>query len=154
MGPAVITIKTPSGAVVSPVVLNPVAPSVFTADQTGKGVPAALLVTNESSGRQVTAVIFNCVAGSCTSAPLDVSSGNTALVLFGTGIQNRAALSDVTVTIGNQTLPAFYAGPAPGFTALDQVNVLLPASLAGSGTVNITVSVSGTASNVVAATFQ
>ncbi len=98
--------------------------------------------------------IFSCAGGTCTAVPLEVNSGQSALVLFGTGIQNRAALSGVTVTIGNQALPATYAGPAPGFTGLDQVNVMLPPSLAGGGTVNITVSVSGMASNVVTATFQ
>ena len=137
-------------------VLNPVAPAVFVANQSGTGVAAALLVTNQSDGSQTVAAIFNspCAAGSCVGIPLDVSAGESALELFGTGIQNRGSLSDVTVTIGGQTLAAAYAGPAPGFTGLDQVNVLLPASLAGSGTVNITVSVAGTASNVVTATFQ
>jgi uncharacterized protein (TIGR03437 family) len=156
LGPAVITINAPSGPVVSPVVLNPVAPAVFVANQSGTGVAAALLVTNQSDGSQTVAAIFNspCAAGSCVGIPLDVSAGESALELFGTGIQNRGSLSDVTVTIGGQTLAAAYAGPAPGFTGLDQVNVLLPASLAGSGTVNITVSVAGTASNVVTATFQ
>ncbi len=70
-------------------------------------------------------------------------------MLYGTGIQNRAALSDVTVTIGGLTLPAAYAGAAPKYAGEDQVDVLLPASLAGSGTVNVTVSVSGAVSNVV-----
>ncbi len=151
-GPAVITITTPSGVVNSPVVLNPVAPSLFTPNETGKGVASAQFV----NGTGAPVDIFNspCAPGSCEGILLDVSSGNTALVLYGTGIQNRGALSDVTVTIGSQTLPAFYAGPAPGFIGEDQVNVYLPASLAGSGTVNITVSVSGAVSNVVTATFQ
>ena len=156
LGPAVITINTPTGPVGSPVVLNPVAPAVFVANQSGTGVAAAILVTNQSDGSQTAAEIFNspCAAGSCVGIPLDVSAGESALELFGTGIQNRASLSDVTVMIGGQTLAAAYAGPAPGFTGLDQVNVLLPPSLAGSGTVNITVSVAGAASNVVTATFQ
>jgi uncharacterized protein (TIGR03437 family) len=155
-GTATLTITTPSGTQTASVMLAAVAPGLFAANQNGKGVSAAQLVTNQSNGQQTVVDIFNapCAAGSCVGIPLDVSSGNTALVLFGTGIQNRASLSDVTVTVGSQTLPAAYAGPAPGFTGLDQVNVLLPASLAGSGTVNITVSVSGTASNVVTATFQ
>jgi uncharacterized protein (TIGR03437 family) len=156
LGPAVITINTPSGPVGSPVVLNPVAPAVFVANQSGTGVAAAILVTNQSDGSQTAAEIFNspCAAGSCVGIPLDVSAGESALELFGTGIQNRASLSDVTVMIGGQTLAAAYAGPAPGFTGLDQVNVLLPPSLAGSGTVNITVLVAGAASNVVTATFK
>jgi uncharacterized protein (TIGR03437 family) len=151
-GPAVITINAPSGAVTSPVVLNPTAPTLFSANQSGGGVAAGQLVTNKSSG-QVTVDIFTCAAGSCTGVPLDVSAGNTALVLYGTGIQNRAALSDVTVTIGAQTLTPFFAGPS-GYSGEDQVDVSLPASLAGAGTVNLTVTVAGTASNVVTVTFQ
>jgi uncharacterized protein (TIGR03437 family) len=148
-GPVVITINTPSGAVSSPVVITPVAPGLFSENESGQGVAAAQF----ANGQQPVIDIFNCAAGSCVGIPLDVSSGNTALVLYGTGIQNRTSLSDVTVTIGSQTLAAAYAGSA-GFIGEDQVNVLLPASLAGSGTVNITVSVAGTASNVVTATFQ
>jgi uncharacterized protein (TIGR03437 family) len=154
-GPAVITINAPSGAVVSPVVLNPVAPTLFSANETGQGVAAAQFVTNNVDGKQTTIDTFSsCADGNCGSVPLDVSAGQSALVLFGSGIENRTSLSDVTVTIGSLTLPAAYAGPAPGFTGLDQVNVLLPASLAGSGTVNVTVSVDGTPSNVVTVTLQ
>jgi len=152
-GPAVIAINTPSSTVVSPVVLTEVAPALFSANQTGQGVAAAQFVANQPDGQQTLVDIFSCAAGTCSGVPLDVSSGSTALVLFGTGIQNRASLSDVTVAIGTQTLPAFYAGSS-GYTGEDQVNVLLPASLAGSGTVDITVSVAGTVSNTVTVTFQ
>lgn len=148
-GTATLTITTPNGAQTAFVMLATVAPGLFTANQSGKGMAAAQF----ANGTQPVIDIFNCAAGSCAGVPLDVSSGNTALVLYGTGIQNRTSLSDVTVTIGSQTLPAAYAGSA-GFLGEDQVNVLLPASLAGSGTVNITVSISGAASNVVTATFQ
>jgi uncharacterized protein (TIGR03437 family) len=58
------------------------------------------------------------------------------------------------VTIGSQTLAAAYAGAAPNYAGEDQVNVLLPSSLAGSGTVNVTVTVSGIASNVVTVAIQ
>jgi uncharacterized protein (TIGR03437 family) len=153
-GPAVLTINSPSGAVTSPVDITTVAPGLFSADETGKGVAAAQLVTN-ANGRQTVVNVFEpCGGGGCTAVPLNVTAGQTALVLFGTGIQNRTSLSDVTVTIGNQTLPAAYAGPAPGFTGLDQVNVMLPTSLTHAGTVNITVTIDGTASNVVTVTFE
>jgi uncharacterized protein (TIGR03437 family) len=153
-GPGVITIKAPAGTVTSPVVVTPVAPGLFTANESGQGVAAAEFVTNEN-GKQTIVDIFSgaCSTGTC-DVPLDVSSGQTALVLFGTGIENRSSLSVVTVTIGKQTLPVDYAGPTPGLAGLDQVNVLLPASLAGSGTVNITVSVDGTVSNTVTANFK
>ncbi len=144
-GPGVITINTPSGPVNSPVDITPVSPTLFSADESGQGAAAGFFVTNEN-GAQTTVLI--------ASGPLDLSAGQSALVLYGTGIENRTSLSDVTVTVGTQTLTAAYAGAASGFIGLDQVNVLLPASLAGSGTVNITVAVAGTASNTVTATFK
>jgi uncharacterized protein (TIGR03437 family) len=155
-GMATLTITTPSGIQTASVMLATVAPGLFAANQDGKGVAAAQLVTNQSNGQQTVADIFNapCAAGSCAGIPLGVSSGQTALVLYGTGIRNFASLSDVTVLIGSVNLSVFYAGPAPNYAGLDQVNVFLPANLAGSGTVNITVSVSGTRSNSVTATFQ
>jgi uncharacterized protein (TIGR03437 family) len=56
-------------------------------------------------------------------------------------------LSDVTVQTGAQSLPAAFAG-------IDQVNVMLPNTLAGTGTVNVAVPVAGTASNAVTVKFQ
>jgi uncharacterized protein (TIGR03437 family) len=155
MGPAVITINTPSGAITSPVDLNPVAPTLYAANQNGMGVAAAELVTNGSTGQQTVVTTFDkgCAPGNCSAVSLNVSSGTSALVLFGTGIQGRAALSDVTVNIGSLTLTPFFAGAAPNFTGLDQVNVMLPASLAGTGTVNVSVTIAGIQSNVVTLTF-
>ena len=99
-GTATLTITAPSGTQTASVMLTAVAPGLFAANQNGKGVAAAQLVTNQSNGQQTIIDIVNapCAAGGCVGLPLDVSSGNTALVLFGTGIQNRASLSDVTVT--------------------------------------------------------
>jgi uncharacterized protein (TIGR03437 family) len=155
-GGATLTITTASGSQTAPVTLAAVAPGLFSANQTGAGVAAAQFVSDQAGGGQTTVDIFQCSggAGTCVAVPLDVSGGNTALVLYGTGIQNRAALSDVTVTIGSHTLPVTYAGAAPKYAGEDQVDVLLPASLAGSGTVNVTVSVSGAVSNVVTVEIQ
>jgi uncharacterized protein (TIGR03437 family) len=52
----------------------------------------------------------------------------------------------VHVSIGGQSLPVTYAGPQ-GEAGLDQVNVLLPASLAGIGNATISVTVDGVTSN-------
>jgi uncharacterized protein (TIGR03437 family) len=157
-GPAVLTIATPSGGIQSTVMLATVAPGLISANGDGKGAPAAQVVTTHADGTQTFSYPYNspCAPGTCTTAPISfgLSSDQTALVLYGTGIRNRAALSDVIVQIGGQSLPAFYAGAAPTFVGLDQVNVTLPRSLAGSGTVNLSVSVAGTASNVLTVAFQ
>ena len=124
------------------------APGLFAANENGAGVAAAQFVTNQPDGTQTIVDVFQCSggAGTCSGIPLDVAAGNSALVLYGTGIAATSNLSNVsaTVTIGSQTLPAFYAGPSPVYSGEDQVNVLLPASLAGSRTVNVSVTVSGT----------
>ena len=114
----------------------------------------AQFVSNLVTGAPVP--VFDCSlgVGNCTALPLDVSAGTSALVLYGTGIRNRGKLSDVTVTIGGQSLPGFYAGAVPNFTAEDQVNVSLPSSLVHGGTVYVTVSVAGTASNQVTVYLQ
>jgi uncharacterized protein (TIGR03437 family) len=156
-GGATVTITTTSnGTLTSPVTLAAIAPGLFSANQTGAGVAAAQFVTDQANGTQTTVDVFQCSggAGTCAAVPLNVTAGESALVLYGTGIQNRAALSDVTVTIGNQTLAATYAGAAPNYAGEDQVDVLLPASLAGSGTVNVNVTVSGAVSNVVTVEIQ
>jgi uncharacterized protein (TIGR03437 family) len=155
-GGATLTITTGSVSQTAPLTLAAVAPGLFSANQTGAGVAAAQFVADQADGTQTTVDIFQCSggAGTCVAVPLNVSGGNTALVLYGTGIQNRTALSDVTVTIGSHTLPATYAGASPNYAGEDQVDVLLPASLAGSGTVNVSVSVSGIVSNVVTVDFQ
>jgi uncharacterized protein (TIGR03437 family) len=157
-GPAVLTIATPSGGIQSTVMLAAVAPGLISANGDGKGAPAAQVVTTHADGTQTFAYAFNypCAAGACTTAPIDLGGpgDHAALVLYGTGIRNRAALSDVVVQIGNQSLPAAYAGAQPTFVGLDQVNVVLPGSLAGSGTVGLSVSVAGTSSNALTVTFQ
>ena len=65
-----------------------------------------------------------------------------------------ASLADVIVTIGGIHLPALYAGPAPNFVGLDQVNVGLPLLLRGSGEVNVSLTVNGQISNTVTIQMQ
>jgi uncharacterized protein (TIGR03437 family) len=157
-GAAVLTIATPSGGIQSTVMLATVAPGLFSANGDGKGAPAAQVVTTHADGTQTFSYPYNypCAPGSCTTAPISFGSATdqTALVLYGTGIRNRAALAGVTVQIGSQSLAAAYAGAAPTYVGLDQVNVMLPQSLAGSGTVSLSVSVAGTVSNVLKVAFQ
>jgi uncharacterized protein (TIGR03437 family) len=47
-----------------------------------------------------------------------------------------------------------YAGPGGGFPGLDQINVVIPQSLAGNGSVPIMVSTGGMTSNTVNVTIQ
>lgn len=76
------------------------------------------------------------------------------LVLYGTGIRLCHALAEVTARVGSLELPVSFAGAHPYFTGLDQVNVALPRSLAAAGQIDVTLSIAGTASNVVTVTIR
>ncbi|MEI9972301.1 MAG: hypothetical protein WDO73_09765 [Ignavibacteriota bacterium] len=76
------------------------------------------------------------------------------LSLYGTGIRGRSSLSNVTVTIDGVTAQALYAGAAPGYAGLDQVNVPLSLNLRGSGPCNVTITVDGRTSNAVTIDIQ
>jgi uncharacterized protein (TIGR03437 family) len=59
------------------------------------------------------------------------------LSLLGTGIRNRSNLGALQVLLGGGRLPALYAGPQPSLGGVDQINVLLPHALGGSGTASV-----------------
>jgi uncharacterized protein (TIGR03437 family) len=85
-------------------------------------------------------------------APIDVSGGQTYLLLYGTGIHNHA--NPVVATIGSVQVTAASAGAQGGWAGLDQVNILLPASLAGAGVVSVSLVVDGQISNSVKIQIQ
>jgi uncharacterized protein (TIGR03437 family) len=129
-------------------------PTLFSTDGTGSGVAAATAIVAQG-GSQTPVPVFQCTGSTCVAAPISLASDtSTYLTLYGTGIRGRSALANVTVTVGTVSLPAQYAGPTPNFTGLDQVNVLLPVSLSGSGKVNVLVTVDGQASNAVTIDIQ
>ena len=84
---------------------------------------------------------------------MGVATDTVYLVLYGTGIQ-ASGTSGVTVTVNGVTAPVLYAGPQGAFTGVDQVDVQLPASLAGKGNVNVHLTAGGVMANAVQITIQ
>ena len=135
-----------------PFTLTTVAPAIFTADGSGSGVLAGTAIQITPVG-QSSFSVFTCTdAGSCN--PVAISLGvdtPTYLVIYGTGIRGWNTIGTAlatTVQIGSQSLLASYAGPQPITPGLDQVNVLLPLSLRGSGLLNVSVTAGGVTSNI------
>jgi uncharacterized protein (TIGR03437 family) len=123
--------KTPLvlGARSTPV--RTVAPSFFTADQTGQGPPASTAIAIQSNGTRTNIPVFQCsTLGHCTLTPIDLNTNGTVyLTVYGTGFdRGQPNCSPGTVT---------YSGPQGQFAGLDQLNLQLPKTLP-SGTVNIT----------------
>jgi hypothetical protein len=154
-GSATFTVTNAAGKKVSlPVTIARVAPSLFTADSSGAGAPAAnaLAYAPGAPSPQVTPT-YIC-GGSpvvCTAAPIDVGSPSTIvyLELFGTGIRGRTGLSGVSVTLNGLAQQVTYAGAQGSYQGLDQINVLLSPSLAGSGLVTLQLTVDGVPANAV-----
>src|SRR5262245_19690920 len=134
-GSAQVTVMR-DGAVVAQGSLNlgVVAPSVFTADSSGSGRPAGILLRVRANGEQV----YEALTGSAiTRQPGD----RLFLVLFGTGMSGaensdgndaNGFAENVLATIGDLNAPVAFAGSAPGFAGLQQMNIEIPANAAGS----------------------
>ncbi len=130
----------------------PVAPGLFAANVNGQGVAAAVLVRARDG-----IVTFEPVAQfdqmQNRFVPLPIDLGPTtdvlALALFGTGIRNRSSQSAVAVQMGGADAPVSYASEAPGYVGLDQVNAILPRSLAGRGEIDVNMVVDGKTANIV-----
>jgi uncharacterized protein (TIGR03437 family) len=166
-GAARLTVFTASGSQSGPVVLSPIAPALFSANETGQGVAAAQLITPLPNGFQTVTDVFQCPggAGTCITVPVDLQpqqppnpcqTGACQLVLYGTGLHNATA-ANLTVAIGALSLTPSYVGPS-SFAGEDQVNVAIPATLAGKGPVPVSVSAaakpSNLMSNIVIVNFQ
>jgi uncharacterized protein (TIGR03437 family) len=153
-GPATVTVTSGDGSIsIGATVLATVAPGLFAANANGQGVASgvALRVRGETQTFEPIAR-FDSAQGRFVSAPIALGpeSDQVYLILYGAGIRNRSSLTAVTCTIGGVSVPVFFAGEAPGFVGLDQVNIgPLPRSLAGRGEVDVVLMVDGRPANIV-----
>ena len=124
--------------------ISDTAPSLFSLDGSGTGTAAA--VASDSAGNNVP--VFQCAPIGCVAMPIDVTGAVKYLSLYGTGIR-RAASGTVQVFLNGIALQPLFVGAQPTFPALDQINVALPSSLAGSGTVEVHLAIGNALSNSV-----
>jgi uncharacterized protein (TIGR03437 family) len=147
VGTATVTV-TQSGQTVGSgtIQVATVAPGIFAANGNGQGPASGMAVEYPAQTSQLTATCP--AAGNCVTVPFSVGTAATPvyLELFGTGI--RGTKSSVAATIGGAAVVASWA-VQPQFPGMDQVNILVPTSMAGLGQVNVVVTVDGTASNTV-----
>jgi uncharacterized protein (TIGR03437 family) len=113
--------------------------------------PVAFAVRIEPDGTQTPVQLYDiCVAGTCDRAPgIILDDRPVYLSLIGTGFRNRTSPSDVTCTIGGVSIPVEYAGPAPGFVGMDQVNLRLTKGLPSSDNNPLILSIDGRPANKV-----
>jgi uncharacterized protein (TIGR03437 family) len=145
-GEATIIVSNPAGSYsVGAVEIAAPAPALFTLNSAGTGDAYALAT--------IDGVTYQ-------SQPFDVLLGGrpNIVVFFGTGVRRAPAANpndddgvaeSVAVTIGDRPARVLYAGAQGDLTGFDQLNVELPASLAGGGQqrVEVVVTVAGVAAN-------
>jgi uncharacterized protein (TIGR03437 family) len=67
---------------------------------------------------------------------------------------DSVSASDVTVEIGGQSVSVQYAGPQGSFVGLDQINVVIPSSFSGTGSLPIALTAGGQTANSVNLAIQ
>jgi uncharacterized protein (TIGR03437 family) len=139
-GPVTVTITSGDGRIsVGAAIIATAAPSLFTSNQSGTGAAAAL-----------DAITFTGPPYSATRA-----GGEPNIIAFyGTGMGADATDVDgnvsatVRATIDGNSATVEYAGRAPGYVGLNQLNITLPAGITP-GTHTVVVMRNGRASNPV-----
>jgi uncharacterized protein (TIGR03437 family) len=117
-------------------------------------VPVGVLVTVHADGSQESRLAYECSGGTCRASELELPAETTnVLVLYATGVRN-AKLEDVIARAANVDLPVQYAGAQPDYAGLDQINLLVPPSMAGRGTVTLEIAVGGKFANAVSLRFR
>jgi len=152
-GIATVTIGSSSGAAQ----IDTEGPGLYTVTGTGSGVAAATAGLYQSNGSLVASVpVFSCTSVGCVSVPMTLGSAGQALIvtLYGTGFRNVSSISNAAVTIGGFPAQLLYVGAQPTEAGLDQINLVVPASLAGAGEVPVVFTVDGQTANTTTLNFQ
>ena len=157
-GSATLAVTNSSHATVSTsIAIGRVSPGLYTSNSTGQGVAAAQVIRVHADGTQSppqTVAAFDTRQNLWVPGPIDlgVPADTAYLMLYGTGIRHYATMPGCT--IGGKVVAVVYAGAQGSLPGLDQVNILLPASLRGAGTVNVVLTVDGMVANTVTLAVQ
>lgn len=110
----------------------------FAANSDGQGAPAGYVTRVKANGQQSNEPVarLDIAQNKLVPAAIERRSGEQLfLVLFGTGLRaakdedgnaNNGVAERLEVTIGGVRAEVHYAGAAPGFVGLDQINILIP----------------------------
>lgn len=132
-----LTLKTAGGASRLNVLVEPAVPAIFTQSGTGSGPASAL----------------NAITGAVITAQSTARAGD-AISLYLTGLgatERRDGLDWAKLTpkvfVGGAEAQILYAGRAPGFAGLDQINFIVPAGVPAGDATPLRVESNGRVSN-------
>lgn len=138
-GEAVITVTAGDGRVsTGSVEIAAVAPALFTADSSGRGPLASLLLRVKPNGELIyePLSVYDGTRFITKAFDFGEESDLLFLVLYATGVR-QAATGSVRVNISGVEYAPQFSGPAGEFVGLDQINVALPRSFGGRGRIEL-----------------
>jgi uncharacterized protein (TIGR03437 family) len=159
VGEAVVTATSGDGAVaIRPALIASVAPGLFSADASGRGLASGVLLRVRADGAQVYEPIarFDAAQNRLVAVPIDLgpAGDQVFLILFGTGLRFRGALSAVSATVDGVSSEVLFAAEQEALAGVDQINLRLPRTLAGRGDVEVALIVEGRRANAVRVSFK
>jgi uncharacterized protein (TIGR03437 family) len=132
-----LTVQNSSGENTINIYVEAAAPAIFTQDSSGAG-PASALKSSDQS---------------LVTAANPLHAGDT-VELYATGLGQTSpnngldyAVQQPTVTVGGVACPVVFAGAAPGFVGLDQINCTIPTGLTSTATVPVLIASGDRTSN-------
>ena len=129
-----------------------VEPGLFSAAADGRGLAAGLatVVAKDGSQRSQFLARYDEAQAKFVAIPIAIPpDAIVVLSLFGTGVRGHGDLAKVSAKVKGLPSDVLYAGAQSQFVGLDQVNIQLPAGLAGPGAVDVELTVAGKPANVV-----
>lgn len=148
LGTATVTVQSGYGTSASgQITVSRLAPGLLSAAANGRGLIAAVVLRIKADGSQ---------QFEPATSPIDFGAATDQLYLlaFGTGLRGRSTLAGVSLKLGGTDTTVMYAGPQGALAGLDQINALLPRSLAGRGEVNVSLMVEGILANELLINFK
>lgn len=138
-----LTLQNSAGQHTVNVYVDAAAPSIFTQDSSGSGPAAALKATNSS----LTLVTADNPLNPGDTVALYVTG--LGLTAPGTGADSglEVAVQQPTVSVAGVKCPVSFAGAAPGYIGLDQINCTFPAGIAATASAPVVIISGGLFSN-------
>ncbi len=151
-GVATVTITNGRNeGVAGTVQISTVAPGIFTANAGSSGAPAGSVLRVKADGSRVNEPVaeFDLTSGRFLPRPISLGAETDQLflILYATGVRNRSVLSAVKATIGGANAEVLFAGAQGSLVGVDQINLLLPRTLAGRGEVDVVLTVDSLPAN-------
>lgn len=147
-GAATVAISADGTTVPSKINIQPIYPNLF---MINANALAAAGVVRVHDGQAANEQVYQVSNGAVVARPIPLDGDSVYLVLYGSGL---GPATSATATVGGVNATVAYAGPQGTYEGLDQYNILIPASLAGKGSVNVIVTAGGKPSNPVNVTIQ